>query len=169
MVGYGETTRFFCLFFVCPCLISCKFEPLSRPIKLNRTCASFRALPAACHHACFVRPLSSVVKFATCCHCTSWTPKPPRGRGGYNSCGDAEKELNSLRCCAGGSGRAWRKCRQDERNYTASAPSESRTSLSVTFMLASHSRQHGGIDVTKNSRCVHFSPPVNPEGSAGTG
>lgn len=158
MVGYGETTRFFCLFFVCPCLISCKFEPLSRPIKLNRTCASFRALPAACHHACFVRPLSSVVKFATCCHCTSWTPKPPRGRGGYNSCGDAEKELNSLRCCAGGSGRAWRKCRQDERNYTASAPSESRTSLSVTFMLASHSRQHGGIDVTKNSRCVHFPP-----------
>lgn len=39
MVGYGKTI-FFVYFFVCPCLISCKFEPLSRPIKLNRTCAS---------------------------------------------------------------------------------------------------------------------------------
>lgn len=119
-----QNGRDFCLFFFFarPCLISCKFEPLSRPIKLHHTCASFRARSAACHHV--VRPLSSAVKFVTCCHCTSWTPKPATRRGGYNRCGDAEKELNSLRCCAGGSGRAWRKCRQDERSKTASAPSQ---------------------------------------------
>lgn len=91
----GELQRralHFCLFF-CPSLISCKFELLSRPIKLATLQPGCVSAPPAVTPCIF---MLCILKFVTCRHGTSWKLKLLKECNGYNSYIDAEKELNSF-------------------------------------------------------------------------
>lgn len=164
----GRKRRDFCCcwyFCACPCLISCKFEPLAGRSNLTALALGSAHAPPLVITRVLCAHYPPGGKFATCCHRTSWTPKPPSG----------SRRVRALRRRRDGVRSAQmfrrRKCRREEPNCLC-ALGGSGASLSLAFVLASRSRQHAGIGVTENPRCGHFSAPtrpINPEGSAGTG
>lgn len=113
MVGYREALHF-CLFF-CPCLISCKFELLSRPFKLTTLVPHYVFGPRAVIRvfcALYAQRWSLQLAVIAQVGHRSWLKECD----GYNSHSDAEKELNSFISSAKGLGRDWCKCRQDGCN-----------------------------------------------------
>lgn len=150
MVGYRQALHF-CLFFFCPCLISCKFELLSRPFKLTTLVLHYVFGPRAVIRVfCASYPQRWSLQLAVIAQVghRSWLKECD----GYNSYSDAEKELNSFISSAKGSGRDWCKCRQDGCNSTAPsffppAASAGQVWQALTFMHSLHSPQRSLIDL----------------------